>query len=514
LDILEGLAALVDKSLLRQEAQPDGAPRFWMLDTIREYGLEQLGTSGEIERTQRRHAAFFVGLAERVNWHGPEQEVWLQRLEQEHDNLRAVLRWSAERRDAETGLGLGSAIWFFWERQGYLREGQQWLEAALSYGAGAPASLRARALHGAGGLARDLGEYDRAAGFLEAALALRRELGDTRGIANSLNILGNIAAHQGDYGRAASLHEESLALFRELGDKWRTAILLDNLGVDAGYQGDHERAKALHRESLTLLRELGDRRDMANVLNNLAVRVRLQGDYAQAAALGQESLKLFQEVGSTRGMALALKHLGAVARDQGDDGRAIALCKESLAVLQEWEDKPHIADCLELAAAVEAQGEPDRAARLFGAAEVLRERTGSPLDPSERANYARHVATVRSSLREELFAAAWAEGRMMPLEQAIQYALATVEPGPPVAPVTEKPPVSRPPGSLTPREQEVAALIARGMTNREIATGLVITEGTVEVHVQHILNKLRVHSRTQIAVWGVGHGLVKSSRTD
>lgn len=510
-DVLEGLAALVDKNLLRQDSQLEGEARFWMLETIREYALERLTMSRESEGIQRRHAAFFLSFAEGAEGelHGSKQAVWLDRLEREHGNMRAVLRWALEAGEIETALRLSGALWWVWEQRGHLAEGQRWLEEALSRSAAVAPAIRAKALNGAGCLARDRGDYRRAMASHEECLALRRGLGDKRRIASTLNNLANVLADQGNYGAARALHEESLNLYRELGDRRGTAYLLDNLAGDLSYQGDNERATALHEESLAVHRELGDRHGMATVLNNLGVAARDRGDYKRAKAFHEESLALYQELRDQGGVALALVHLGLLARYQGDHMGATALCKESLALFWEVEDKRRIAKGLgALAGVIAAKGQADQAAQLFGAEEALRDAIGAPLPPSDRRDYDRDVKSVRARLGKKAFAAAWTAGRAQSLEKAVEYALGVVASAPPTAEAERRP------TPLTPREEEVAGLIARGFANREIATALGITEGTVEVHVQHILNKLGFHSRAQIAVWVVEHGLVKSSRTE
>lgn len=515
-DVLEGLAALVDKGLLRQESHPDGEPRFAMLQTIRDYALEQLATRGEIEVVRPRHATFFCSFAERVEreLHGPKQAAWLDHLEREHDNMRASLRWALEAGEVETALRLSGALWWFWERRGYLEEGQRWLDETLSRKANVAPAIRAKAFNGAGCLARDRGDYRRAVAFLQECLALRRELGDRRGMASSLNNLANVFADQGDYAEARALHEESLNLYQELGDRLGTAYLLDNLGVDVQYagEGDHERARTLHEQALNLHRELGNKAGMASALHNLGVLAeeRLR-DYEHARVLFEERLALSRELADQGGAALALVHLGRVARCQGDHALAGALCKESLSLFWEVGDRRRIAKCLEaLAGVAAAQERTEQAARMFGAADAVRGAIGAPLPQDERAKYNQDVNSVRARLRKRAFAAAWAAGRSMSLEGAVEYASAAAEATLPSTTTSGRPSAKGQLSALSPREQEVAALIARGLTNRQIATALVITEGTVENHVQHILSKLGFRSRAQIAVWAVEHGVVRN----
>ncbi|MFQ5796400.1 MAG: tetratricopeptide repeat protein, partial [Candidatus Bipolaricaulia bacterium] len=313
-----------------------------------------------------------------------EQGEWLDRLETEHDNLRAALVHFEGSGEVEAELRLGGALWRFWHMRGYLSEGRRWLEGALKRGSGASASVRAKALHGAGVLTYEQGDYGRATELFEESLTLSQELGNKQGIAYSLNGLGDVTHFQGDYERAAELYEEGLALCRELGDKPGIAMSISNLGEVAQHRGDWERATALFEQSLTLWQDLGDK----------------------------------------LGIAASLSGLGEVARHQGDLGRAVKLYEESLTL---WQDLGHrwgIAECLEeLAGMAGANEQPERAARLFGAAEALCEAIGVPLVPADRADYDRDVAAVRAGLDEEAFETAWVEGRTMTLEQAIAYAL-------------------------------------------------------------------------------------------
>jgi non-specific serine/threonine protein kinase len=385
-DLLDWLGGLVDQSLL-QVGGTDAAPRFGMLETVREYGLELLEAAGEAAATRDRHLAWCVALAEEAapQLTGPAQGAWLAELEAEHDNLRAALGWSLrDGGDAALGLRLAGALWRFWEQRGHLGEGRGWLEASLARGGAGSAAARAWALNGAGILAYLQGDYDRAVAVLEESLVLRRAVGDTLGIACSLTDLGNVAILQGEYGRAAALYEESLALRRAL----------------------------------------GDRQGITNSLNNLAVMAMEQGDYRRATALLQECLALSREAGSTEQIADAIINLGLVAYQQGDYGRAATLHQDSLRMSRAQGNKLRVVEGLAgLAAAVQAQEKPVRAARLFGAAEALREAIGSPLTPYERAVHDQAVQAVRTTLGEEGFTATWAEGRALSLEQAISLAL-------------------------------------------------------------------------------------------
>jgi non-specific serine/threonine protein kinase len=359
-----------------------------LLETVRQYGQDRLYASGESATVRRRHQEFFLTLAERAEpgLRGPEQAAWLERLEVEHDNLRAALEWSRESHEAESMLRLTGSLWRFWYVRGYYSEGRGWLEESLRTSSGASPALRAMVLGGAGYLATYQLDYSAALAFLEKSLALRRQLGDRLGIADSLHGLGRVASRQGDFKRAAALFGEALALFTELRTRDGIAMALNSLGLLAGYQGNYATARSLLQESLAIDRELGDRRGIAFAAGNLGVIALRQGDYAAARVLLKESLAIDRELGDKRGSISELEELGLLAA---------------------------------------AQGQAERAARLLGAAEALREATSVPPSSSERAfyDYDRHVAVVSAMLGHDHFATAWAHGRAMTLEQSIEYAM-------------------------------------------------------------------------------------------
>jgi predicted ATPase/serine/threonine protein kinase len=426
LRVLDGVSSLVDNSLLRQDEHPDGESRFVMLETIRQYGLECLLPSGEADEIRHRHAGLFLSLAEEIEpeLKGAQQSRWLKRLEDEHDNMRGALRWAMDNGELEDGLRMAGALGRFWEVRGHLSEGRRWLEGMLSEGGTASPLVRAKALNGAGILARSQGDYGRAGTLLEQGLSLSQESGDELGIGTLLNILGLVAHDHGDYERAVALNEESLAIKRKLGDKRGIAISLSNLGRVAYDQGDYERASALYAECLALFREVSDVRSIALALNNLGNLAQSQGDPKRAMTLFAESLDLFREMGDKRNISVLSFNMGDIARYEGNYEQATGLYVEGLMLSQELGDKVVLTACLlGLANLICAQGQAERAARLFGAEEVLRETIGAHLSPSERSDYDHNVAIACGALSKEAFAAAWEEGRAMTLQQAIAYAL-------------------------------------------------------------------------------------------
>jgi predicted ATPase/class 3 adenylate cyclase len=369
LEVLDGVGSLVDKSLLRQQEQASGEPRFRMLETIREYGLECLTASGEESVVRRAHADYYLALAEAAEpaLTGPQQATWLERLEAEHDNLRAALWWVEESGEAEIGWRLAGALCQFWLMCGHLREGQERLARLLGLAGTSPyTAARAKALRRAGHLADNLSDYTAAHAFFEESLAIRRALGDTSGIAAALNDLGWVALRRNDYIAALALSEESLVIWRELGDKEGIATSLNNLGVVAYYQGEFTAAYALFQESLALRRALGDKWSIAVALCYIGWTVHSQGDYRRATALLEEAGVLFRDMGAKQQFAYASTYLGGVAHDQGNDERATALLAESVTLFRDIGDKVGIALTLSvLGTVIHAQGDDERATALY-----------------------------------------------------------------------------------------------------------------------------------------------------
>ncbi len=387
IDVLDGISALVDKSLIRQQEGLGGEPRFLMLVTIREYALEQLAESGEAEKLRRDHASFFLTFAEEAETHltKADQVEWLTRLEEEHDNLRAALSWGlSDLGEVETALHLCNALWRFWWLHGHNIEGRKWVASALEKGQDAGPALRARALYSA----------------------------------------GIMALGQGDNEKAKTYYEESLALFKELGNKQGMSWALNDLGILMEAQLDYDGAEVLVRESLDLKRQLGDKRDVGVALANLGDILRYKNDYAQAMVLLEEGVSILREVKDTYGLATTIGALGMTVLYQGDKGRAAVFFKESLALSMELGYMMQVAGCLGgLAAVSRAERQFERAAKIFGAVQSLLDTMNTALHPGDRNDYEQNLAEVRAQLIEEEFKAAWAEGQALSIEQAIEYAL-------------------------------------------------------------------------------------------
>ena len=466
-EVLELLSLLVDKSLVLV-VEHDGEARYRLLETVRQYGREKLSGSGEAGQFEDRHAGYYLALAEKAEpeLKGPGQVAWLERLEKEHDNLRVAMARLLRRGASEEAARLGWALWLFWGIRGYFAEGRRSMEQALSAEGSSimSAPARAKALYVAGMMANYQGDHGSAELLLEESIGLFRGLGDKLGSAYALSNAGFAALGQGQHQRAITLTEEAVDLFLEVGEKWGAAIELGFLAVAWRDQGDRERAKRLAERGLALSREVGERQAISTALYTLATLAQSDGDYERAGDLFEEGLTVSVELGNKTDVARYFEGLAAVA---ASEGRLVG------------------------------------AARLWGSAEALLEKievgvhTYVP-DGSLRQS---QMAAARARLGEEAFAAAWAEGRAMEPEQAIEYALDRSLTLDTVVPETY-------PAGLSTREVDVLRLVARGMTNAEVAEELFISPRTVNWHMGAVYRKLGFSSRTEATRFAVEHGLL------
>jgi predicted ATPase len=456
-EVLGLLAHLVDKSLLVVR-EWGGEMRYQLLETVRQYGWEKLEESGEAKAIRQAHMNFFLTWSEEI---GPKIEPkiktadrrpWVERLEIEHDNLRAALRWAVDTGEAERSLRPAGALFWFWRMRGYLSEGRGWFERALTQ-VPAQTAARAKALYYAGNLAWNQGDYPVACSQLQESVEIWRKLEGRRdSLAHALWLLGLIMQARGEPALARSLAEESVEIFRAIGG--------DDFGLSM---------------SLAILGII--------VLN--------QEEYALATSLLEESAAVARKMGEDWFLSLPLRYLGAVAFRRGDYDRAAALHKESLIVLRESGEKWYISRSIECLASVKAmRGDHAWAARLFGAGEAQREATEASQVPFYMVDYDRGVAAAQTGLGKAAFEEAWDEGKAMTPEQAVEYALSEEVTPPLMIPAAEEPPADKPPDELTRREEEVTDLVARGLTNRQIAKELMLSKRTVDNHVRNILKKL------------------------
>jgi predicted ATPase/DNA-binding CsgD family transcriptional regulator len=564
MNVFDKVTSLLDKNLLQQQkAQRDEETRFMMLETVREYGLECLAMSGELELTRQVHANYYLTLAVEVRPkpEDPQSAVCLERLEQEHGNLRAAMWWSLERGEGgqdtvdtrEMALRFGVALRSFWVIHGYWSEGRTFLEQALAASEETVSALRTNALEAAGSLAVYQIDHDRGEALYRESLEQCRGYGDTAGTSNSLYMLGTISRQRGDFAEACLLMEESLSLAKEANDKYVIAQILSDLGGIATQQGEYAKAYTLFEESRSMSRELGGAVSIASSLlafalmlfvsqgdpttvramleESLAISNELghkgliarclshsslvtlqQGDTAVAHRLSEESLALHRETGDQWGISWVLSILAKVEACQGNHSAALTTYQESLTIARKIGSKLNIAVCLEgMASVIATHGEPLRAARFWGAAEALREAMGAPIWPVERASYELSVAAARRLLGKRAYVAAWGEGRTMALEQILAaQGPATI----PMAIRAVQPLTSQAksraacPAGLTKREIEVLRLLTIGLTSTQIARQLVISLATVNTHVASIYTKLGVTSRSAATRYAVEHHLV------
>jgi len=438
LDVVNGMASLVDKSLLRREERA-GELRFRMLETLREYALERLTASEEADRLQRVHADYYLGFAEQAESGllgglatrpGPSeprwrQVEWLDRLQEDHDNMRAALSWFLRCGPADHGLRLGGALRLFWRSRGNPTEGREWMSALLALPAAQNRSRgRAKALFTAGGFANQQGDYVEARARFEESLDIYRDLGNIHGIGWVLVALGVLTRYEGNHVGARSLLEESLRLMEQAGDIETMAASLGNLGLIARDLGDADVAEAHLDKSLALWCKLGDRVGIGWVLGGLAMVARARGKFEVASARTEESLAAWRELGDRQNTANVLSTAARLARDLGEFALARARLAESVEIFKDLGDRRGVAFALEGFAGLAAdEGQPLRAHCLAAAAAMLRRIIGAAPPPAWRADLEQSLEAVSRGLDRDTIEEANARGRSMALSEAIAFAL-------------------------------------------------------------------------------------------
>ncbi len=451
-----------------------------MLETVREFGLEQLAVSGDQENVCRRHADFFLGMAEAAEplLRGPHQVAWLSALETDLPNVRSALAWLRDADDVGCGLRLATALWTFWVVHDHVPEGRRWLDELLSL-APDDEETRPRALVVLGDLAERQGDYAGAVSRTEEALALARRAGDHGTEAAALRGLGNLAIAQGEVAR-------------------------HGLGDAAITDAEFARAETFLRQGLDLARGLADEWGAAKTAQGLAIAVGFRGDESGAVAYLEDAITAFRRLGDQRQLSVVLWNLGGSLVNAGELSRARSSYVESMALARRLGYRWHESLCLlGLALVAFYSGEHARTARLLGSAEVLREATGAPLRPLVQAHHDQIVAATRAALGEAEFAAAWAAGASSDLDEMFAGTPAGVPaesdgPAEPPAPVAHH--------GLTPREFEVVRLLAEGLSDKEIAAALFVSRRTAANHVAAILRKLGAQSRAGAVAYAVRQG--------
>ena len=478
-EVLDLLSGLVEKSLVVTRGSDEGVVRHRMLEPIRQYALEKLEASGEIEVVRRAHAAYFLALAERAEPElmGKEAVTWLAALGREVGNLRAALSWAfdADREPGdervETGLRLANALARFWDPQGP-DEGRRWLERGLARDVEVPSSVRAKALEEAGFVAVYEGD-PRSIPMLTEALDLYTKIGDQPGMLATVDNLGHAISHYADPETAAGVKAEVEVLLADSGDRNVAAHLAHFLGFAAVAEKDFDEMRLRLKESLAIYRELEDTRNVAHCLPSLGMVTLVLRDFEEAQKLFEEGLALERRLKYKMVIYFHLMGLAAVATH-----------------------RDHLR----------------RAAKLYGTSEALREATGLSSKPFGRFtyDYEGYLATVRGGLDEPDFDAAWSEGLTMSLEQAIEFALSAEKPSAtlPSSATTKSSTPSEPTADLTSREVEVLGLVATGKTSAQVASELFLSTRTVDTHLTSIYHKLGVTSRAAATRFALQHGLI------
>ena len=462
-DVLELLSHLVDKSLV-MAWEPGGEARYRLLEMVRQYGMEKLDESGETAEVERRHAAFFLGMAEQVEpyLNGPEQVSRLDTLEIENGNLRFAMNWAHSEGKAKIAARLGWALRRFWFVRGHQSEGRRWMETLLERDI--PPYPRSRVAMLAALMSYAQGDYRACEGYAPEALELSRRTSDEPCAAYALTLLGLGAMRREDFDEATARFEEALPLLRSSGEEQTVPLVLVWLGNVSLVQGDRERATHMFEEALILARRRGDRLATNIALYNLAQLALSEADFGPAARMLEEGLTLSLQMGDQANLSYFLEGLAVVAG---------------------------------------ALGEAERSARVLGAAEGSMEEAGAPVYNyymPDRVLYERTLAVARTRLDDAAWASALAEGRAMTPDQTVEYAL---EQG-----ATPEPAAPEPyPAGLSAREVEVLRLVAQGMTSALVAEELFISPNTVNRHLNSIYGKLGVNSRAAATRFAVEDGL-------
>jgi predicted ATPase/DNA-binding CsgD family transcriptional regulator len=554
-DVLDLMSGLVEKSLVLPTEQA-GEVRYGLLETLREYATERLRESGEDRLLRDRHAAWYLALAERAEPElvKPCQEAWLDRLGRERENLRSAQRWAVERGDAETVARLGAALWRFWWARADAADAREWMNTMVPLAQQSPPiPALVRALDGAAHVAGALADYATCRLLLDAGLAVARQLGDRPLLATLLDSRGRQSFVEGHYSEARVLLNECLAIMREIDDRHGLVRALSHVGFLEYLEGRQESARATYWEGLELARAAGDPNAVAEIFDNLGRTYQAEGDFDAALSAYLEAEAILREIGQGHRLAMVLNNLGSVQTLRDELGVARDRLAEALRLSQKIGNRRRLAFTLAAVATLAAvEGEAERAVRLHAIASAAVAEMGASLVQPMYDIGACHLERARRVLGATGCEAARVAGQVTTLSQAVDEALTWLAADPtgpaeattpvpaaapsPVpsttprpipsstarptmgsslasSPVPSMPRVSMPApgGALSPRELEVAALVARGMTNRQIAAELIITEGTAANHVKHILARLTLDSRVQIASWATERGLHASA---
>ncbi|GAC1359555.1 MAG: hypothetical protein NVSMB38_43280 [Ktedonobacteraceae bacterium] len=556
MNVLNSLTSLLDNSLVQSVEQGGDEPRLFLLEAIREYGLECLMLNEEEEETRQAHFNYCVALLEKAGSHinGVDQRKWLDMLEKEHNNLRAALQWALERTNVEQALLLSGNLCWFWHLRGYQVEGRQWLDRVVARSDGATSSLLMKVLHGATRLTMLQSDFLATQTMAETMLAQCQEKGNRRYLAFALRRLGEVAEEKHHYAKAYSLLDESLQIFKALVSNQSSEPIKDirrnfatglvELGIMISYKGDFAKAHALANESLAIFHELNDRTGIIFGLGKSVKILIAEGEYARAYTLQEEAFSRAKALNHKCDATIWLHGLGEIALYQGDEAKGRQLLKETLALYtalgNQWryahmllllanlaacqgdfaegrsfyeeslvllraiEDQEAIAALLENVAEVAIQKSLIWGVTLWGCAEALRETTGTPFSPMDYFPYKRSLAIAQTSLGKKVFADIWKEGRTKSYEQALALYSAPTKP----VSISWIASSTSYPNDLSTREIEVLCLLAQGLTDAQIAEQLILSRRTISWHVSAIYRKIGISSRSAATHYAMKHHLI------
>lgn len=546
-EIMNCLSRLADKSLVVVDEE-SAESRYRLLEPLRQYAQEKLGSAKEFESIHSRQVGFAIAMAEAADskLHGPLQVAGLDLLERERENLRVALAWSRKTLNAENGLRLAAALWWFWVRRGTVSEGKEWFREFLAMSGGSDPVRAAALARGAflawrqadyarlqewsaeslklghdartqeayafalmmqGGAARDQGEVYKAQALLRQAFTLFEKIHHKWGMAWAFLYLAPIFYGQDQYDRGKETWQTSLRLFRELGDWWGIAMTLSYLAEEARRLERYTQARAWLEESLAVYRKLGDAYDIARCLTALSQVAQAQGDDERATVWLGEASTLLKQLGLSHPPLSAPLHLASIARQRGDLRLVLFVLQDNLPQMAEMKNPNALATYLaEFAALACAVTKFDDAARLFGAAQNGFDTSSAGGESFSLDEFSQNVNRARAALGEQAFSAAYEEGRSLDLEAAIVLA-ERVTLSPEILKITTHATTKPDPDALTPREVQVLELLAEGLSNSQIAERLVISRRTVTTHLTVIYNKLGVKSRSAATRYALDHHL-------
>ena len=548
--LLEQMTDLVDHSLVRRVDQDEDEPRFALFQTIQEYATDLLEETGEDAGSRRAHAEWVADLVLRAEPEltGPDQMAWFERLESEHDNIRAALTFAIHAQEADLGQRICGHLWRFWWLRGHLTEGRRWLEQVLAIPGQVSDSTHGYAVFALAAMLEELGDSEESVGIYREALALAQTCGDERLQAHSYNALGNVALVQGNYDESVALSGEALALFERQGDQRGMAGCHHNVGTVALHQGDFAAAEAAYRRAMEKIAAIGDERSRVLILSNIGVIAYERRDFETARNVQEECSEAMRAMGDEVGLCGALGNLAGALNELGDTERATDNFRQALEIGERLglkrnlgyirsglghisSDRGEYADGAEhfaasltafhecgapaemanvlgsLAEMADTLGDPVLGARLFGASRGIRDAIGTNHSPNQIEDYERVLGLVRAGAGDEAFEAAWAAGMAAPLDEIVRDAFTVTQ----LANATPQDPreveLERKTG-LTAREISVIRQLVAGKSNQEIADALGLNLGFVTTVIGQILTKLGVDSRGGVTAYAFKWGIV------